>query len=148
MTYILPHLRKDILALEKTQRFYTKHIEGLMDLSYKDRLAVLNIYSLERRRERYLIIYIWKILENIVPNFSDPIGHYISERRGRYCITSHIELGRLGSLQFNSFRFKASRLFNYLPKFIRNSSCTVRAVSITFCLMALMILSRPTKATA
>ena len=97
-----------------------------MDLSYKDRLAALNIYSLERRRERYLIIYIWKILENFVPNFSDPIGHYISERRGRYCITSHIELGCLGSLQFNSFRFKASRLFNSLPKFIRNSSsCTV-----------------------
>ena len=74
-----PHLRKDILALEKPQRFYTKHIDGLKDLSYKERLSVLNIYSLERRRERYLIIYIWKILENIVPNFSDPIVYYQKE---------------------------------------------------------------------
>ena len=84
------------------------------------------IYSLERRRERYLIIYIWKILENIVPKFSDPIGHYVSERRGRYYITSHIELRCLDSLQSKSFRFKESRLFNSLPKFIRNaSSCTI-----------------------
>ena len=54
-----PHLRKDILSLEKPQRFYTNHIDGLKDLlsySYKERLSIsaLNIYSLERRRERYL----------------------------------------------------------------------------------------------
>ena len=34
--------------------------------------------------EIYLVIHIWKILENIVLNLSDPIGHYISERRGYY----------------------------------------------------------------
>ena len=44
-----------------------------MDLSYKDFLAALNIYSLECKREIYLNIYIWKILENIAPNVSDPI---------------------------------------------------------------------------
>ena len=70
-----PHLRKDILALENPQRFYTKHTEGLKDLSYKERLY---IYSLELRHERYLIIYIWKFFENIVPNFSDPIVYSIT----------------------------------------------------------------------
>ena len=44
------------------------------------------------------------ILENIVLNFSDPVVYHVSERTGCYCITSHIELGRLGSFQFNSFR--------------------------------------------
>ena len=28
----------------------------------------LNLYSLERRRERYMCIYVWKILRNYVPN--------------------------------------------------------------------------------
>ena len=63
---IFNNIQRHILAIEKPQRFYTKHIEGSKDLSYKERLSALNIYSLEHRRERYLIIYIlgkfWKIL--------------------------------------------------------------------------------------
>ena len=32
--------------------------------------SVLKLYSLQRRRERYIIIYVWKILEGLVPNLS------------------------------------------------------------------------------
>ena len=62
-----PHLRKYIIALENEKPqiqnvlyktyaiysieyslyYYSLFIEGLIDLSYKDRLTVLNIYSLE-----------------------------------------------------------------------------------------------------
>ena len=43
-------------------------------LSYRKRLVeVLKLYSLQIRRERYGIIYVWKIVEGLVPNFSDPI---------------------------------------------------------------------------
>ena len=34
--------------------------------------AVLKLYSLQRRRGRYINIYVWKILEYQVPNFSPP----------------------------------------------------------------------------
>ena len=34
---------------------------------------MLKLYSLQRRRDRYTIIYVWKILESIVPNLNIPI---------------------------------------------------------------------------
>ena len=40
----------------------------MRDYSYSDRLSLLRLYSLQRRRERYCIIYVWKIIEDFVPN--------------------------------------------------------------------------------
>ena len=54
---------KNINALEKVQRVFTKHIDGMHDLLYTERLKALQIYSLQRRRDRYMAIYILKILE-------------------------------------------------------------------------------------
>ena len=34
---------------------------------------MLKLYSLQRRRDRYTIIYVWKILESIVSNLNIPI---------------------------------------------------------------------------
>ena len=53
---------------------------------------------------RALTIYIWKILESIVPNLSQPITCYFSDRRGRLCHLEHVCAGRLGTLSYNSFR--------------------------------------------
>ena len=114
-----PHLVKHIDQLEKIQRSFTKHITRLHGLEYSKRLVSLKLYSLQRRRERYCIIYVWKIIEGLVPNFSKPIVCSYSERRGRSCIVSHVHLGRLGSLAYNSFRWRAIRLFNAMPKYIR-----------------------------
>ena len=36
----------------------------MRDLSYHERLQALRLYSLQRRRERYCIILIWKIIES------------------------------------------------------------------------------------
>ena len=65
--------------IEKTQRSFTIYIAGMQGLSYPERLSVLKLYSLQRRRERYIIIYVWKILECQVPNFSPPLEHLIVE---------------------------------------------------------------------
>ena len=91
----------------------------MQSLEYSERLVSLKLYSLQRRRERYCIIYVWKIIEGLVPNFSKPIVCSYSERRGRSCIISHVNLGRLWSLAYNSFRWRAIRLFNVMPKYIR-----------------------------
>ena len=66
---------KHIDQLEKIQRSFTKHITGMQGLDYSDRLVFLKLHSLQRRRERYCIIYVWKIIEGLVPNFSNPIVH-------------------------------------------------------------------------
>ena len=58
------------------------------------------LYSLQRRRERYCIILIWKIIENKSQNLSDPILCNFSNRRGRSCVISHVDMGRLGTLAY------------------------------------------------
>ena len=55
-----PYLTKHVNMIEKTQRSFTRYISGMQVLSYPERLSVLKLYSLQRRRERYIIIYVWK----------------------------------------------------------------------------------------
>ena len=80
------------------------------------------MYSLQRRRERYAAIYVWKILEDMVPNLSPPIAENLSGRRGRMCVLNVVERGHIGSLAYNSFRWRGSRIFNALPPGVRNMS--------------------------
>ena len=91
------------------------------------------MYSLQRRRERYRIIYIWKILEGLVPNISHGgdggIKKLHTARNGR---TSQIPtLNRTTSakvlkLREGSLNYHGSQLFNALPKEIRDlSNCSV-----------------------
>ena len=121
-----PYLLKHVYLIKKVQRAFTKHISGVCFLSYSKRLEVLKLYSLQRRRERYDIIYVWKITEGLVPNLSDPITCSFLDRRGRACVVCHSGAGRLGTLKYNSFRWRFIRMFNRLPKSIcMLSSCSV-----------------------
>ena len=61
----------DIQAIETVQRQFTRRISGLKDLDYWERLKKLKIMSLQRRRERYSIIQVWKILNGLSPNSTD-----------------------------------------------------------------------------
>ena len=57
-----PHLRKDIDCLERVQRRATRMVHGLERKSYAERLRVLCLTSLERRRQRGDLIELFKIL--------------------------------------------------------------------------------------
>ena len=63
-----PHLLSDIEKLEGVQRAFTSRLLGCRDLSYWERLKLLNIMSLQRRRERYIVLYVWKVLHRKCPN--------------------------------------------------------------------------------
>ena len=47
-----PHLYKHIFAIENVQRYFTRRIYSLSDLSYSTSIAVLDIEPLELRRLR------------------------------------------------------------------------------------------------
>ena len=86
-----PYFLKRVYLVLNVQRPFTKHISGMCFLSYSKRLEVLKLYSLQRRRERYGIIYVWKIVEGLVPNLSAPIT--FSDQRGRTCVVCHSGAG-------------------------------------------------------
>ena len=52
-----PFKVKNINALEKVQRVFTKHTDGMHNLPYAERLKSLQIYSLQRRRDSYIVIH-------------------------------------------------------------------------------------------
>ena len=70
-----------IAKLETVFRNFSSQIAGLEDYNYWDRLKILKIYSQERRRERYRIIFIWKVLQGLVKGYD--ISSFVSPRRGR-----------------------------------------------------------------
>ena len=57
-----------INELEKIQKTFTSKIDGMEGLDYHERLEKLDLYSLERRRDRYFIIYGWQQLEGLKEN--------------------------------------------------------------------------------
>ena len=116
-----PHLKKEIKAIEKIQRNYTKRITNMKDLEYYDRLKVLNLYSMERRRERYEILYIFKTMKRLVPNIG--LNWKDAPRRGRVLVPPAVHRNSscaANTMRRNSFRGKAAFLFNALPAHIRN----------------------------
>ena len=49
------HRIQDIQTLETIQRSFTRRVSGRQNLNYWERLKFLNLPSLQRRRERYII---------------------------------------------------------------------------------------------
>ena len=59
------------------QKGFTKRIEGLEGKNYHQRLIYLNLYSMEGRRERYMIINTWQQIEDPEKNI---LGFETNER--------------------------------------------------------------------
>ena len=69
--------------IENLQRNFSSKIPSVRHLDYWSRLHHLQLLSQQRRLERYRIIYVWKILEGLVPNCGVETNYH--ERLGRMC---------------------------------------------------------------
>ena len=76
-----PWKAKDIQAIEAIQPMFTFEITEVQHLNYWERLHELKLYSIQRRRERYIIIYIWKLTQHMVPNIDGTMGRTIKSRK-------------------------------------------------------------------
>ena len=118
-----PYKIQDIQTLEAIQRSFTRRISGCQNLNYWERLKFLHLPSLQRRRERYLIINTWKILHKKAPNDIKMV-FYESDRLGVKVKVPPQAKGcpaAINSLYENSFSVKAAKLWNILPKYVNTA---------------------------
>ena len=92
-----------------------------MDLmDYCERLSSLGMYSQERRRERYQIIFIWKLSQGLVQGYHLPF--YRSDRRGLLVGLPPMAQGSPTAVKRareSSLQVKGARLFNLAPQGLR-----------------------------
>ena len=74
--------------LENLQRHFTSRIPSVSSMDYWKRLSQLQMLSQQRRLERYHIIYVWKVIEGLVPNCG--ILAESKPRLGRMCNVPHL----------------------------------------------------------
>ena len=120
--YFPAGLAQGLQAIEKLFYNFTQKIPDIREEDYWSRLRSLQMYSQERRMERYRAIFMWKILEGYVPNCGVDLATQ-NERLGRKIkIPSLKKNGRqaVQTLREQSFQINGARLFNSLPKKIRN----------------------------
>lgn len=89
------HKTADIQALELVHHSFTRQISGLWGMDYWTRLWSLSMYSQQRMRERYIIIYVWKILQEIMPNPSIGAGivPFYADYTGCQCVKWTLQPG-------------------------------------------------------
>ena len=110
-----------ISHLESVQRLYTIQTDGLSSYNYWQRLQKMRLQSVQRRMERYRVIYLWKIIMGIVPNFG--IEWTVNSSRGRMitipqCKSSYSSLAK--TMREQSITVHRGKIFNLLPYDIRN----------------------------
>ena len=112
-----PSDQLSISKLESVSREFSSHIEGMEGLNYLERLKALGMYSQERRRERYLIIFIWKLAMGLAKGYTMDFSH--SPRRGWSAIPKPVNMSAPASVKKArevSLAVKGAALFNLCPK--------------------------------
>ena len=118
-----PTDQSSISKLESIARHFTGQIAGLEDQDYWERLKSLRLYSQERRRERYRIIFIWKVLQGYVHGYS--FTSLQNPRRGRLVAVANYPSHAPSSVRKAreaSLSVQGARLFNIIPRHLRDTS--------------------------
>jgi len=109
---------KNMRKLERVQMEFTRRLRGMIDekgrsLNYWERLEKLGLLSVQRRHERYMLMYIRKIFLGTTRNpglkFED------HGRRGLNIVMP----AYTSSLKEQSFLVRAAKLFNCLPVWLK-----------------------------
>ena len=117
-----PSDQASITSLESVARHFTAKINGMSDLDYWERLQALNLYSQERRRERYQIIFLWKVAQGLTQGYHATF--YQSDRRGRLMKVAPFYSKAPASVRKakeSSLLVKGARLFNCIPRELRDT---------------------------
>ena len=105
----------DLRAQESPLRAFTKRMANLHHLHYWDRLLACGLSSTERRQDRYRVLYLWKVMMGLVPNFG--ITWREDGRRGIQVRLPPLSGSRMAvrTLRDRAFHVEAPKLWNSLP---------------------------------
>lgn len=117
-----PFKVKHIDAIEQIQRKFTRRIRNMKDHDYWTRLKLLNIMSLQRRREKLIILLVWKIKNCLVPNdinleFKPTLRGSDFEAVVKPMVKTK---GKFQTSYENSFIIKSAKIWNKLPVKLRD----------------------------
>ena len=117
-----PHKISEIELLEAVQRSFTSKIDNMQNLNYWERLEKLKLFSLQRRRERFIIIHTWKVYKHLAPN---DVGLKFHEHARLGIQADRLPLkaksAKVKTLRHNFFSHTGPRLFNLIPGHIKNA---------------------------
>lgn len=119
-----PMTLEGMRKLEKIQATFTRRLTGMTDsegnkLDYWDRLKRLNLLSVQRRHERYAVIYIWKAYGGITRN----PGLEFEDTGRRGLMVKIPDLKGTRKFKQKGFLIRGAKIFNSLPKKIRDQCC-------------------------
>lgn len=127
-----------IQAIESVQQHFTKRVSGFQHLSYYNRLKGLQLQSLQRRRERYIIIYMWKIRHNLSPNDLQISFSENNLRLGPLAVIPRLHTSsraKFQTLYDNFFAVVGPKLWNILPATVKSEETitSFKAAVYNFC---------------
>ena len=108
-----------ILELEGVQRSFTRMIDGLGLMTYRERLDKLNLTTLLERRVRGDLIEMFKIQEGFVGYGSDLFG-----RSGR-TVAARSKTHRFTTNETDFFAQRVLRYWNSLPPLVKASESVI-----------------------
>ena len=112
-----PTKTSDIQELESVQKTFIARIAGMRDIHYWDCLVHLSLMSLQRRCGRFIILHMWKLLNNITSNDLN-IQFVTRPRFGNLAIIPSARKNSTAanqSLFNNSFAVQGPKLWNAIP---------------------------------
>ena len=117
----------DMRALEDPLRAFTKRVKGLWNKSYHERLDIMKISSIERRVERYMLLYIWKSVNDYVPSIGLQWNQKTQGRTGQTLLVEPIKgkVMSIKTLKANSMKQHGAVMFNSLPNELKIFKGTV-----------------------
>ena len=117
-----PGDQESINRLESVQRHFLSQVSAMQSLDYWEKLKEFQTYSQERRRERYLVIFLWKISQDMVKGYHVQFTG-TNGRRGRTALPHSIVKSSsilVRKARESSIGVKGVKIFNLLPVEIRN----------------------------
>ena len=118
----MPIQSQGIQTIEKLQKNFFYRIPAIRSLNYWEQLKEMKMISLQRRLERYRILYTWKTIEGLVPN----CGLKVKTEGGRIGRTVAVPKrntstrAAVQTKKEQTFQVNGPQLFNSLPAHIRN----------------------------